>query len=127
MSEVLVAANYPDDIREIGDRIAALTPAEARELNDYMEATYNITPPPKPEIPDPYQDMEEEPECNAFEVVLKISWNEQVRRGRVALKNCGADLTCLMFIVHIVEECGVEIEVWVRLYAIPYLVGCCYF
>lgn len=34
---VALAADFPDDIRELGDRIAQLTPKEAADLAAYMK------------------------------------------------------------------------------------------
>ena len=36
------AADFPDDIREVGDSIAALTLLEARELVDYLSDVHKI-------------------------------------------------------------------------------------
>lgn len=36
-SNIATAADFPDDIRELGDRIAQLTPKEAADLSVYMK------------------------------------------------------------------------------------------
>jgi large subunit ribosomal protein L7/L12 len=88
----VVAANYPDDIQEIGDRIAALTPAEAKELNEYLKEKYNITPPPEPEIQIPDKEIVEEPECDAYEVVLKSFGEKKIAVIKVIRQILGLGL-----------------------------------
>jgi len=34
---IAIAADFPDDIRELGDRISQLTPKEAADLADYIK------------------------------------------------------------------------------------------
>ena len=38
-----IATGFPDDIREIGERIANLTLLQAKELFDYLNCVYGIT------------------------------------------------------------------------------------
>jgi large subunit ribosomal protein L7/L12 len=89
---VAVAADYPDNIRAIGDKIASLLPAEAQELNDYLEVTYNIVPPPKPVAWDQPEPEPEVDECTAYGVVLQSYGEKKINVIKTVRKIMGLTL-----------------------------------
>ena len=52
----MTARNWSADVRLIGDRIAALTPAGAVELSAYLESVHGLSGPAPVLVPDPRPD-----------------------------------------------------------------------
>jgi len=70
---VATGADYPGDIREIGDQIANLTLKEAVELSQYLEQVHGIKPASATvqHVPQPDQQPEvKAPEKTEFDVIL---------------------------------------------------------